>query len=620
MNNSTLAALLTLDRSTLPADGGADFNRLIFARSPYLLQHAKNPVDWREWSDAAFAEARERDVPLLVSIGYSTCHWCHVMAAESFSDHEVAAVLNDSFVAIKVDREERPDLDDFYMTAARALTGGGGWPLNVFIDHDRRPFFAITYLPKQSRQQTPGFLNLLINLAALWQKQRTLVSSNAAGICSSLAELAAMPSTGGRAIDILAAEAEQQLAEIFDRNNGGFGSGAKFPMTTYLHFLLSRDPGVAPEAAAMALQTLIAMARGGINDQLAGGFHRYTVDRQWLIPHFEKMLYDQALLIITYVEAYRASGNRLLLETAVATARFVVGELQSAAGGFCAGLDADSEGEEGLFYTWSYEELVALLGADLPLLADYWGVKREGNLDGRSILHAVTPLEGFAAQRALTADEVATIIKRGSERLLAARRVREQPLRDPKVICSWNGLMISALVRLAGASEDAGWLQIAADTARFILRNMVTPTGRLLRNWLGTPAPTPAFAEDYAFFGLGLTDLARADPDPLWKENLSYFGGELRRLFIDAAGRVAFSGSDGEALPIEIPPLQDGVMPSTAGACATLLLRMGAIMEDESHTAVAAAILHNCRGVTEKSPAACLSLIMTEEELQRQPT
>ena len=618
MNNSKLAALLDLDRSELPSDGGDSFNRLIFARSPYLLQHADNPVDWREWGDDAFAEARRRDVPLLVSIGYATCHWCHVMAAESFSDDEVAELLNRSYVAVKIDREERPDLDDFYMTAARALTGGGGWPLNVFIDHDRRPFFAMTYLPKQPRHQTPGFMNLLANLATLWRKQRALVTSNADEICRSISALAESPQVVGRDIRSLAGTALQQLAEMFDRQYGGFGSAVKFPMPTYILFLLSRNSDSSSPAMAMALQTVEQMAHGGINDQLGGGFHRYTVDRQWHIPHFEKMLYDQAMLIMTYVEAYKVSGKRLFLDTAARTAEFAVNELMNSAGGFSAGLDADSDGEEGLFYTWSHDELSGLLGDDFPLVAGYWGVSREGNLDGRSVLHLAAFQEEYAAEQALSAGQLTEIISRSSHKMLAARSRREPPLRDPKVICAWNGLMISALVRLGEVSGDNRWLHTAAGTAHFILQNMVTSEGRLLRNWLQTPAPGYAFAEDYAFFCQGLADLAAASDTQLWKEKLEYFGRELLRLFLDEQGRVSFSGKDAEALPISIPPLQDGVMPSAAGACATLLIRMAAMVADSSFTAAAATIIRNCRGVTERSPAACLTLIMAEEELLRQ--
>lgn len=617
MNNDRLTALLNLDKSALPADGGAAFNRLIFARSPYLLQHADNPVDWREWGAEAFAEARERDVPLLVSIGYATCHWCHVMAVESFSDSEIAAQINRSFVAIKVDREERPDLDDYYMTAARALTGSGGWPLNLFVDHDRRPFFAITYLPKHPRQQTPGFLNLLTNLATLWQKRRALATSNAEEIDRAVAALAATPEPSGKDIGTVASAAEKQLTELFDLRFGGFGSGVKFPMATYLLFLLDRNRTAAPQSLVMVEQTLATMAQGGINDQLGGGFHRYAVDRQWQIPHFEKMLYDQALLITVYVEAYRANGNRSLLETATRTAAFVVKELLESGGGFAAGLDADSEGEEGRYYTWSLDELTDLLGDDLPILGACWGVTAAGNLDGRSVLQGVPDPAAFAATRGMNIDQLTALINRGRERLLAARDRREAPLRDPKVICAWNGLMISALVRLSTVSNDRSWLRQAAATARFVMAEMVTSTGRLVRNWLGTPAPVPAFAEDYVYFCLGLADLQVADQDPVWREALERFGNDLLRLFIDGAGNVAWCGTDTESLPLQIAPVQDGVMPSTAGSCAILLLRMGALFDEERYTEAAAAVIRRYRGVVEQNPAACLSLIQAEELLSR---
>lgn len=618
MNNNTLTALLNVDRSALPPDGGNSFNRLIFARSPYLLQHADNPVDWREWGNNAFAEARTRNIPLMISIGYSTCHWCHVMAEESFSDHEVARLLNRSFIAIKVDREERPDIDEFYMIAARVLTGGGGWPLNVFIDHDRRPFFAITYLPKLAQHRTPGFMDLLGNLTALWQQQHGMVTSNAEKIYGSIASMAEPPVATGRTIISVAREAIQQLEDKYDRTYGGFGNGVKFPMPVYLLFLLSRDHDSSPQSLSMALQTLERMSRGGINDQLAGGFHRYTVDRQWETPHFEKMLYDQAMLIMTYSEAFRTSGNVFFLETAARTAGFAINELMIPEGAFCAGLDADSEGEEGLFYTWSYDELSQLLGDDILTATGYWGVTRGGNLDGRSTLHRVAAPDKIATELALSADLLAVTINRCSEKLLAARSRRELPLRDPKVICAWNGLMISALVRLAVVSGEDKWHSYAADTARFILEKMVTPSGRLLRNWLGTAAPVFAFAEDYAFFCLGLSDLLAVGADPLWHDKLEYFGNELIRLFINDQGKISFGGLDTEAMPIAIPPLQDGVMPSAAGACATLLLKMETIFADNTYAGVAAKVLGFSRGTVENSPTACLSLIMAEEGLRSQ--
>lgn len=615
MSNSKLESLLNLDREHIPADGGKAYNRLIFTRSPYLLQHAENPVDWREWGEEAFAEARRRDLPLFISIGYATCHWCHVMAHESFSDSAVAGILNESYIPVKVDREERPDLDEFYMTAARALTGGGGWPLNVFIDHGQRPLFAITYLPKEPKHQTPGFMDLLNNIAALWKDKRELLFSNAAEISRSISDLSNIPAATGRSLDLLSAEAVHQLEELFDSRFGGFGVAVKFPMPTYLLFLLSRDSKKFPEAGSMALQTLEIMMKGGINDQLGGGFHRYTVDQKWIIPHFEKMLYDQALLLSAYLEAFTLSNDGRFLETAIRTAQFAVNELLSAEGGFCSGLDADSEGAEGLFYTWQFEELQAILGADCSMALAYWGARREGDLDGRCILHRAVAPEAFAAAQNISQTELLRIIAVASTRLRAARERRERPLRDSKVISSWNGLMITALVRLYKVSGERVWLELAGSTAGFILSAMVTSTGRLVRSWLGSASSIPAFAEDYANMTCALAELAAHDPNPLWEEKLAFFANELSRLFVNEAGDVFFCGIDTARMPVNIAAVQDGVLPATVALCAVSFIRAGTICRNSAFLETGRRIIGRYRGIVEKNPAACLSLIMAEEAL-----
>lgn len=616
MNNSQLHALLELDRSTLPSDGGEQYNRLIFARSPYLLQHAANPTDWREWGEEAFSEALRRGVPLFVSIGYATCHWCHVMAQESFSDQQVAEILNQLYVPVKIDREERPDLDDFYMTASRLLTGSGGWPLNVFVDHDRRPFFAITYLPKNPRGGTPGFINLLQNISILWHERPQLVDNNASEIISSMAEMTSIPAGTDRDLGSMIADGVGQLQELFDNTNGGFGTSPKFPMPVNLLFLLKRNRVDFPAARSMALQTLRSMARGGINDQLGGGMHRYAVDREWLVPHFEKMLYDQALLIIAYVEAYRITGEPILLETALSIARFALAELAIPEGGFCAALDADTEGVEGMFYTWSVEEVDRVLGTDGSLCKEYWGVCDKGHLEGRSILHLpLDPVE-FAVTHTMDACWLSSRIETARGVLLAEREKRERPLRDPKVICAWNGFMITALVRLAGISGDPSWFTAAEKTAVFILQNMVTPEGRLLRSWLGSPAPIAAFAEDYAAFCLGLAELAAtgAGTTP-WKDVLGNFGGQLQRLFVDADGKVSSAGQDSETLPVTIFSIHDAIIPSAVALTAMTCIRMGEILDDPESRVTALRIIRANRGVAERNPAACLALLMAEEEL-----
>jgi len=617
MNNSKLESLLNTDKTDIPADGGVAYNRLIFARSPYLLQHAENPVDWHEWSEEAFAKARERDLPLFISIGYATCHWCHVMAEESFTDNEVAALLNGLFIPVKVDREERPDIDEFYMTASRALTGSGGWPLNMFVDHDRRPFFSITYLPKSPKHQTPGLMDLLRNISSIWRDKRDLLISNSQEICRSISALSIYSAPTGRALASLSEEAIRQLNSMFDHFHGGFGVAVKFPMATYLLFLLSRDQKIHLDAHTMAVKTLDNIMKGGIQDHLGGGFHRYTVDQKWLIPHFEKMLYDQAMLIIVYSQAYTITNEPKYLETAIKTACFACDELLTPVGGFAAGLDADSEGEEGLFYTWSFEELRSLLGNDATVALEYWGADSKGNLDGRCILHeSVEPLK-YAIEKNIDPVEMQEIISSASKKLLTAREKRERPLRDTKVIASWNALMIAALISLYKASGEKKWQTVAENTAEFMLSHMVDPSGRLVRNWLGTPSVIPAFAEDYATFTTALIELSTCSQNPLWKEKLEFFGKELARLFVNESSEVTYSGIDAEKMPLNIPEVQDGVLPSTVALTALTFIKLGRIQADHAFIETGRKIIERYRSVTEKNPAACLSLIMAEEELCR---
>jgi uncharacterized protein YyaL (SSP411 family) len=617
MDNKQLNALLELDRSLLPPDGGSHYNRLIFSRSPYLLQHADNPTDWWEWGEDAFAEARRRGVPLFVSIGYATCHWCHVMARESFADEAVASFINRLYVPVKVDREERPDLDEFYMTASRLLSGNGGWPLNLFVDHDKRPFFATTYLPKEPRDGVPGFTTLLQNISVLWNERPQLVINNASGVIRSMNEMMDVPSPAGRRLGDMIADGYRYLRQLFDQEYAGFGSGPKFPLPVCLLFLLTRGDAIA-DAQSIALKTLYAMIRGGINDQLAGGMHRYATDRSWQIPHFEKMLYDQALLVMAYGEGYRVSHDRRLLETACDIARFVLNELALPEGGFCAALDADSDGVEGLFYTWTPSETQEVLGEAAPLLNDYWGVTETGNLEGRSVLHLPYEDEQFALSHGMDAVTLTPQVATARELLLAARNQRKCPLCDPKVICAWNGLMIAALARLSDISGDPCWRAAAEKSAAFVLENMVNPEGRLLRSWLGTPAPIGAFAEDYACFCLGLSELASSGTDSrTWKEHLRYFGGELLRLFVERNGNLSAAGLDAERLPVPISTAYDAVIPSAAAITTDVFVRMWILLDDGEFTAVARRVIDATRGMVERNPAACLALLMAEESLEK---
>ncbi|NVN99039.1 MAG: thioredoxin domain-containing protein [Geobacteraceae bacterium] len=613
MNNRELEELLAIDRTVLPDNGGTEFNRLIFSRSPYLLQHARNPVKWREWGDDALNEAKCRDLPLFISIGYSTCHWCHVMAHESFEDNEVADLLNSSFIPVKVDREERPDLDDFYMTAARALTGGGGWPLNVFVDHEKRPFFSITYLPKYPRFKTPGFIDLLKNISTLWQKQRELIRSNAESLIAGLATSTIMPAKSSISLENCRTSAFSHLEEIYDHAHGGFGMAVKFPMPTYLLFLLTSSG----KAEQMALHTLDKIIDGGIHDQIGGGFHRYAVDRKWITPHFEKMLYDQALLITSLCQAYKTSGKSEYLKTAEKTALFCIRELQDTTGGFCAGIDADSEGGEGFYYTWSEDELNTGLSDVFLPLADYWQRGDEYRLDDRLILCPSMSLEKFAAKAGISPEKCQSIYAQGCSQLLTLRSTREAPLKDLKIVCAWNGLLISAFVHLYEVSKEPLWLRHATVCATAIIEKMFTPYQALKRTILGDKAGVDAFVEDYALLATALADICRHDKGSYYLENLKLILKIMMAEFISVDGEVRFTTKSGEQLPLALPTIQDNVTPSAAASAAIALMSGGLLSGDQDMIECGELIVQRYRGFIEKSPAACLSMILAAEMAEK---
>ena len=409
-----LAGLISLDKSTLPADGGEHFNRLIFARSPYLLQHAENPVDWYEWGEAAFEAARREARPILLSIGYATCHWCHVMAHESFEDDDVAALLNRHFICIKVDREERPDIDDFYMTVAQVLTGSGGWPLNIFMTPDRRPFFAMTYLPKHDRQGMRGLMGLLGNIAVLWRQQPDKIESNCNAIMDTLENIAQPIPQEISDLEELNREAYRQLSGIYDEDLGGFGTSPKFPMPVNLSWLIDQGAAGNTEALEMGLHTLRTMRVRRHLGPAGGGLHRYSVDRAWLVPHFEKMLYDQAMLALVSLEAFQAVVSTFFLDMALDIYRFVASDLTSPQGGFYSALDADSEGEEGRFYLWTKDEVDSVLGADAPLFCRYFDVSSYGNFEGSTILNIPADIGTFCGRESLDRDQAEELLERSS--------------------------------------------------------------------------------------------------------------------------------------------------------------------------------------------------------------
>ncbi|MDK9718510.1 MAG: thioredoxin domain-containing protein [Trichlorobacter sp.] len=566
MTNQELHDLLSLDRSTLAADGRPEFNRLIFSRSPYLLQHSRNPVDWREWGPAAQEEAQQRNLPLFVSIGYATCHWCHVMAHESFEDDEVADILNHAFVPVKVDREERPDLDEFCMAACQTMTGSGGWPLNCFLKPDGTPFYALTYLPKEPRHGMPGFLELLENIAKVWQHKQDAVERNAASLMEALAQMAKPPQPAGQFnLATIADQASATLRKIHDPHYHGFGKAPKFPMPPYLLFLLHR-----PDAAEqkMALDTLKAMRQGGIWDQLGGGIHRYSTDQHWLVPHFEKMLYDQALVAYAALEAHVLTAESNYLEMADNLLEFVLSELTAPEGGFYCGLDADSEGREGACYVWKKQEIEQILGDEAPLFCNQYGVTDQGNFEepGENVLFQALPV----------AEEPA-VITSARQKLLQVRATRQQPLRDIKILSGWNGLTIAALARGAALTGNQRWLEAARRAAAFISSALTRADGRMLRSWCGTPSTIPAFLEDYAFLGWGYLELYQAEKRSEDLQAAEQLCRDALQLFTTLDGRLVTAGTDQEQLPLALSDNHDGVIPSGPAALAMNLVTLAGL-------------------------------------------
>jgi len=590
-----ITRLLQFDRTSLPADGGPTFNRLIFASSPYLLQHAENPVDWYPWGEEAFAAARAADKPVLVSIGYATCHWCHVMEHESFEDAAVATAMNRNCIAIKVDREERPDIDEHFMLAAQLLSSRGGWPLNVLMTAEKEPFFAATYLPKSSHGGRLGIIELMERLGELWRNERSSLLANGADFSSALHQQST-PLRGELSSEELLQAATTQITALYDPHSKGFGSAPKFPMPVYLLFLLRRcQRQQSPALRRMVEESLQAMWAGGIYDQLGGGFHRYSVDAQWLVPHFEKMLYDQALLAFTSLETYQSSHDARYLQLADEIFTYLQRDMTAPAGGFYAAEDADSAGAEGTFYLWDQAELTALLGAaEGEGAARYWGVSAEGNFEGRNILHRPDPANNWPAASAWR------------QQLLAVRSKRERPLRDEKILCGWNGLTIAALARGYAITGNNAWLQAAIAATSVIRQKLTTSAGRLLRSYHAGDATIPAFLEDYAFYAWGLIELHQATLQEEFLHDARFLSEEMLRLFATAAGGLYTVGSDAEQLPVRMQSGVDGVIPSGLSVAALNLLRLGAIADDVALTAAGERVLRSQMGSIAQQPASYL--------------
>ncbi len=542
-------------------------NRLFLETSPYLLQHAHNPVEWFPWGDEAFARATALGRPVFLSVGYSTCHWCHVMEEESFEDVEIATFLNEHFVAIKVDREERPDVDAVYMAAVQAIRGDGGWPMSVWLTPDRKPFYAGTYFPARDgdRGAPRGFLTLLRRTAEAWDKDRTEVTRDADRIAASLQKILAPPAGGGPVAWEAARDAAvSRWRDAFDADRGGVRGAPKFPSSLPIRLLLREHRRTGDAALLrMATLTLERMATGGMRDQIGGGFHRYSTDARWLVPHFEKMLYDNALLAIAYLEAGQATGRGDFTEVARDTLRYLDRDMSAPDGAFYGATDADSPGpggkrEEGLFFTWTLAELRAAVGdTDAAVAAGWYDVTESGNYEGRSILHTPWTAEDVAIREHVTPGEVMVAVDRARTRLLAARSRRDPPLRDEKRLAAWNGLAISAFASAGLALGEPEWTARAVRAGEFIRTDLMD--GARLRR---TPGGPPGVLEDYTFVAAGFIDLYEATGEVRWLSGAISLADTVQAHFADPAGGYFRTADDAEALLAREKPDYDGAEPS----------------------------------------------------------
>ncbi len=551
-------------------------NHLINEKSPYLLQHAYNPVDWYPWGEEAFQKAARENKPIFLSIGYSTCHWCHVMEYESFEDEEVAKILNENFVPIKVDREERPDIDNIYMTVCQAMTGSGGWPLNLFLTPERKPFYAGTYFPKTERYGNPGFIAILKQISNLWKTNKESVLTSSEQVVKVL-QTVSEPSTTETLTSDTLKHAYEQLTGNYDNIYGGFGTSPKFPTPHNYTFLLrwwkrSNDP----TALEIVEKTLDRMGRGGIYDQLGGGFHRYSTDEYWLVPHFEKMLYDQALLAMAYIEAYQATGKEFYADIVKDIFTYILRDMTSPEGGFYSAEDADSEGVEGKCYVWTPDEIIKILGEkDGKIFCDFYDVSKEGNFEEKNILHVDKEINAFAKLEGVKLEDLQEMLGKARAKLFTVREKRIHPHKDDKILTSWNGLMIAAMAKGAQALNEPKYAQAAVRAADFILNTLRLKDGSLLKRYRLGEAAIPGHLDDYAYFVWGLIDLYEATFEVKYLKTAL----ELNKLMIDdfldeKGGGFFFSGKRNEQLIAQTKEIYDGATPSGNSVALMNILRL----------------------------------------------
>jgi len=568
-------------------------NRLIDETSPYLVQHAHNPVDWYPWADAAFQRAKAEDRPVLLSIGYSACHWCHVMAHESFEDEATARLMNDNFINIKVDMEERPDVDQIYMAFVQLTTGRGGWPMTVFLTPDKVPFFGGTYYPPTPRYGMPSFQQILISISDAYRDRREEILNSANDILGELRRVTIVDgSSAGFSADVLDT-AFESFSRSFDGKNGGFGGAPKFPPSMSMEFLLRYWKRTGNERALeMVDKTAREMAQGGIYDQLGGGFHRYSVDAVWLVPHFEKMLYDNAQLIRVYLHLYQITKDEFFKQIAVETLDYVKREMLDQRGGFYSSQDADSEGEEGKFFVWTPQEVEAILGeSDAQVFNFFYDVSDDGNFEGKNILNVQFTIEAAAKALKKTAGEIKDILARSRRKLFDEREKRIKPHRDEKILTGWNGLMLAAFAEAGAVLQSDEYLAIAKTNADFLLTELQRD-GRLFRTWKGGQAKLDAYLEDYANLADGLLELYQAGGGMKYLTEAVRLAEVMVDEFWDKeSGGFYFTSHDHEELIVRNKDFTDNATPSGNSAAADVLIRLSKIVSDEKYSRYATKIL-----------------------------
>jgi uncharacterized protein YyaL (SSP411 family) len=581
-------------------------NALINETSPYLLQHAHNPVQWYPWGEEALSKAKREDKPILLSIGYSACHWCHVMERESFEDEEIARLMNESFINIKVDREERPDLDAIYMAAVQLTTGSGGWPMTVFLTPDQVPFYCGTYFPPEDRYGMPGFRRVLLSVSQAYRDKKQAVQSQAESIAADLRQANSLAGSRSELDAGILESASSAIIANFDSRNGGFGQAPKFPPSMALSYLMRshRRTGAKQYLDAVE-QTLRKMACGGIYDQLGGGFHRYSIDAQWLVPHFEKMLYDNALLSRTYLDAFLLTGNDLYRGISQETLDYVMREMMSPEGGFYSSQDADSEGREGAFFLWTAGEVQSVLGRDdAELFSRYYGITPEGNFEGKNILHIPGSVGGDSRLHGVSEERLPEILHRGRQMLFEAREARVRPGRDEKVLTAWNALMLRSFAEASNSFDREDYRQVAVRNASFLLSKL-RRNGRLLRSYRDGTARFNAYLDDYACLIDGLISVYEATFDPRWVREAEALADLMILNFRDPQGKGFFlTSEDHESLIHRPKDFYDNATPSGNSTAAYALLRLWRLTGERRWSEHAVAILESMADPMARHPSA----------------